>query len=148
MRRGRGPEDGNGRTMVIEGVGSVRFERSRRARRISVTIRASRGVRVAFPGRVSFDDARRLAELHRAVEDSCQSFGFAPEGRPLSPHLTLARIKEGERQCGQALAKSGVMDRALSLGSLPVQSVALMKSELRPTGPVYMKLWEVGLSGG
>ncbi len=93
------------------------------------------------------EGAEQLAALHRAVEDCYQSFGFAPEGRPLSPHLTLARIKEGERHVGQALAKIGAMDRPLALGSLAVESVVLMKSELRPTGSVYAKLWEVGLSG-
>ena len=89
------------------------------------------------------DDARRLMALHRAVEDCCRSFGFAPEGKPLSPHLTLARVKEGERHAGQALAKSGAMDRPISLGLLEVKSVVLMKSELRPTGSLYAKLWEV-----
>ena len=89
------------------------------------------------------DEAKRLTALHRAVEDCCRSFGFAPEGRPLSPHLTLARVKEGERHVGQALAKSGVMDRPISLGLLAVESVVLMKSDLRPTGSLYTKLWEV-----
>lgn len=89
-------------------------------------------------------DAKRLAALHRAVDECCERFGFAPEGRPLSPHLTLARIKQGERAVGQALAKSGVMDRPILLGSLVVQSVVMMQSELRPTGSVYTKLWEVG----
>jgi 2'-5' RNA ligase len=64
----------------------------------------------------------------------------------LSPHLTLARIKEGERHIGQALAKSGVMDRPLSSKSLAIESVVLMKSELRPTGSVYTKLWEIALA--
>jgi RNA 2',3'-cyclic 3'-phosphodiesterase len=41
------------------------------------------------------------------------------------------------------LAKGGVMDRPISLCSLAVESVVLMKSELRPTGSVYTKLWEV-----
>lgn len=63
----------------------------------------------------------------------------------MSPHLTLARIKEGERCIGHALAKSGVMGRSLSLGSLAVESVGLMKSELRSTGSVHTKLWEVRL---
>ena len=93
------------------------------------------------------DDAKRLTALHRAVENCCQSVGFAPEGRPLSPHLTLARVKEGERHVGQALAKSGAMDRPVSLGLLAVESVVLMKSELRPTGSVYTKLWEVRTGG-
>lgn len=94
------------------------------------------------------EDAERLAALHRAVEACCVTLGFAPEGRPLSPHLTLARIKEGERHVGQALAKSGVMDRSISLESLTAGSVVLMKSELRPTGSVYTKLWEVRLKTG
>ncbi|MBX3329239.1 MAG: RNA 2',3'-cyclic phosphodiesterase [Nitrospira sp.] len=93
------------------------------------------------------DDAKQLAALHRAVEDCCRSVGFAPEGRPLSPHLTLARVKEGERHVGQALAKSGAMDRPISLGLLAVESIVLMKSELRPTGYVYTKLWEVRTGG-
>lgn len=89
------------------------------------------------------DEAKRLTALHRAVEDCCRSFGFAPEDRPLSPHLTLARVKEGERHVGHALAKSGVMDRPISLGLLAVESVVLMRSDLRPTGSLYTKLWEV-----
>ena len=91
------------------------------------------------------EDAKRLAALHRSVEDCCELLDFAPESRPLSPHLTLARIKAGERHLGQALAKSGVMDQLLSLGSMTVDSVVLMKSELRPAGPVYTKLWKVRL---
>ena len=91
------------------------------------------------------EEAKRLAALHRAVEDCCPLLDLAPETRPWSPHLTLARIKEGERQCGQALAKSGAMDRPIALGSLAVESLVLMKSELRPTGSVYTRLWDVKL---
>jgi 2'-5' RNA ligase len=90
------------------------------------------------------DDAKRLVALHRAVEGCCQPFGFTPEDRPWSPHLTLARVKEGERHVGQALVKSGLMDRPISLGVLVVESIVLMKSELRPGGAVYTKLWKVG----
>ncbi len=86
--------------------------------------------------------AKRLAALHGAVESCCQSFGLAPEGRPLSPHLTLARIKAGDRQLAQTLSKLGVMDRPLTLGPLGVGSIVLMKSELRPTGSLYTRLWE------
>ena len=91
------------------------------------------------------NEAKRLAALHQSVETCCVALGFAPDSRPLSPHLTLARIKAGWRECGQALAKSGVPDRPLSLGALAVDSVVLMKSELNPAGSVYTKLWEVPL---
>ena len=88
-------------------------------------------------------DAGRLAEFHRKVEDCCRSFGFELESRPWSPHFTLARIKAGERRVGQAVTAGGILDRPVTLGSLVVTSLVLMKSELRPTGSIYTKLWEV-----
>jgi len=90
-------------------------------------------------------EAKRIAEIHGAIEQACEGLGFLRETKPFSPHLTLARIRVGERQVGVALAKGGVLDRPLSLGSLAVESVVLMKSELKPTGSVYTKLWEVRL---
>lgn len=92
-------------------------------------------------------EAQRLVELHETVETCCGTVGFAPDSRPLSPHLTLARIKAGAHEFGNALTSSQVLERPLSLSALAVESVALMQSELRPTGSVYTKLWEVRLAG-
>ncbi len=92
-------------------------------------------------------EAKRVAEIHGAIEQACEGLRFLRETRPFSPHLTLVRIKVGGRQVGVALAKSGVLDRPLSSGSLAVESVVLLKSELKPTGSVYTKLWDVGLAG-
>ena len=92
-------------------------------------------------------EAKRIAEIHGAIEQACEGFSFLRETRPFSPHLTLARIKAGERHVGVALAQGGVLNRPLSLGSLAVETVVLMKSELKPTGSVYTKLWEVRISG-
>ena len=86
------------------------------------------------------DAGRRLVSLHGAIDGSCQSFGFQREGRLFAPHITIARVKAGERVVGQALVKSGVMDRPLAL-EFPVRAVTLMKSDLRPSGPIYTKLW-------
>jgi len=88
-------------------------------------------------------EAKRVVEIHGAIEQACEGLSFLRETRPFSPHLTLARIKVGERHVGVALAKSGVLDRPILLSSLAVESVVLMKSELKPTGSVYTKLWEV-----
>lgn len=91
------------------------------------------------------EESGLLAALHRSVEEICHSLGFAREGRPLSPHLTLARVKEGGRDVGRLLGQQGVLDRPLTMGSMSLQSIALIKSDLRPTGPVYTKLWEAGV---
>lgn len=92
-------------------------------------------------------EATRVAEIHGAIEQVCDGLSFLRETRPFSPHLTLARIKIGERQVGVALAKSDALNRPLSLGQLAVDSVSLMQSELKPTGSVYTKLWDVRLAG-
>ncbi|HSL02981.1 MAG TPA: RNA 2',3'-cyclic phosphodiesterase [Nitrospiraceae bacterium] len=92
-------------------------------------------------------EGKRVTESHGAIEQACEGLNFLRETRPFSPHLTLARIGTGERHIGVALAKSGVFDRPFSCGSLAVKSVVLMKSELKPTGSVYTRLWEVRLRG-
>lgn len=92
-------------------------------------------------------EAKRVAEIHGAIEQACDGLSFLRDTRPFSPHLTVARIKMGERQVGLALAKSGLLDLPLSLGQLAVQAVVLMQSELTPTGSVYTKRWAVALAG-
>ncbi|HET6673753.1 MAG TPA: RNA 2',3'-cyclic phosphodiesterase [Nitrospiraceae bacterium] len=94
------------------------------------------------------DETRRLALIQQSIEQTCKEFGFPRETKPFNPHLTLARIKEGERPVGNALARSGLMDRPVTLGSVTVDSVVLMKSDLRPTGSVYTKLWEAKVGSG
>jgi len=90
-------------------------------------------------------EGERVTGIHGAIEGACESLGFLREAKPFSPHLTLARVKMGERHIGVALATSGVLDQPLSGGSLAVESVVLVKSELKPTGSVYTRLWEARL---
>lgn len=49
------------RYIDIDGVGPVLFERSRRARRIIISVNSTRGVRVAVPPRASYDRAAEFA---------------------------------------------------------------------------------------
>ena len=93
-------------------------------------------------------EAKRVTEIHGAIEQACEGLGFLLETKPFSPHLTLARIKVGERHVGVGLDKAGALDRPLSLSSLAMESVVLMKSELKPTGSVYTRLWEARLKAG
>ena len=93
----------------------------------------------------SSEDAARLTALHREVDACCASLNLAPDTRHLSAHLTLARIKAGHHTVAQALARSGAMDRPFGATSLPVGAIALMRSELKPTGSIYTMLWELML---
>ena len=47
----------NAITVEINGIGSVLFERSKRARRVNISVKPFKGVRVAVPDRVSFNKA-------------------------------------------------------------------------------------------
>ncbi|MBM4134528.1 MAG: RNA 2',3'-cyclic phosphodiesterase [Nitrospira sp.] len=86
-----------------------------------------------------------LSHLVATVEHCVEELGYPPESRPFNPHLTLARIKEEAKEVGRALARIGLLDGDVRLGHLEVRTVALMQSELKPSGSVYTKLWEVPL---
>jgi 2'-5' RNA ligase len=87
-----------------------------------------------------------LVRLASSVDAALRALGFASESRPLSPHLTLARIKERQREVGRALDASALLGQASALGRLDVRALALMKSELRPSGSVYTRLHEAVLA--
>ncbi|MFQ5991506.1 MAG: RNA 2',3'-cyclic phosphodiesterase [Nitrospiraceae bacterium] len=88
---------------------------------------------------------KELAGLAAQVDQALHELGFPLESRPFRPHLTVARIKERSREVGRALTASGVMTKAVEIGSLAVSSVSVMKSELKPSGAVYTRLCEVSL---
>lgn len=85
---------GPARTIEIDGIGPVLFEKSRRARRIGLTVRASRGVRVAVPARVSFDEARRVA---------LSKFDWIKR--------TLGRIERTRDRCSEVVLAAERLDR-------------------------------------
>lgn len=91
-------------------------------------------------------DQMVLEDLALQVESSVISLGFPEEDKPFRPHLTLARIKKDHSAVGQAIEKSGMLTDPFIFGRLLVEQVTLFKSDLRPTGSVYTKLWAVPLA--
>ncbi len=78
-----------------------------------------------------------LIELARRGEGAAVAAGLPPERRPFSPHLTLARFREGQKNDGQEIL-SLLPDRFW--GEWAVKSLSLMSSTLRPQGPLYRPL--------
>ena len=85
----------NSNTVEIDGVGPVLFERSRRARRLSVSVKRLTGVRVAVPDGVSFKKAEQFV---RARTDW------------INKHLD--RIKQFEREYASITQNSPDIDIA------------------------------------
>jgi 2'-5' RNA ligase len=97
-----------------------------------------RAPRVLWVGLTTRGDA--LKQLAVDIETALGAIGFAPEHKPFNPHLTLARVKERSRDVGRALSAGGLLAQDVMLGELTVAAVTLIKSELRPSGPVYTRL--------
>lgn len=77
-----------------------------------------------------------LELLHHRVEQEMGSLGFALEGRPFRPHITLGRLRRDTR--GSELAGfPAVLDGLGYVGETLVTSLDLMYSELRRDGARY-----------
>ena len=53
-------------TIEMDGIGQILFERSKRAKHISISVKPVKGVRIAVPYGVSFDKAKQVAQSKRS----------------------------------------------------------------------------------
>ena len=89
----------------------------------------------------------KLSKLQQDIDSALTVLGFAKEERPFTPHLTLARIREGtsppqRRSFGELVGSTAFEDKY----PVQVRAVRLMRSQLTPAGAVYTCLSVVGLS--
>ena len=94
------------------------------------------------------ENDHRLHALQRAVENAIAPLGYPTEIRDFTPHLTLGRLARDVRQSDQK--KIGEVVEAAGVGSLgkwEVKQVALIKSDLKPSGAEYTILAEAPLTG-
>ena len=73
------------------------------------------------------DRSGELTDLHRSLEDECAKAGFAREGRPFHPHLTITRLRkpQGSRQLAKLHGEMGFTNQQVS-----VSEMVLFRSEL------------------
>ena len=110
--------------MHIGGVGS--FPSLRRPRVLYIGIQAPAG----------------LEALHHGVESASRRLGYESEERAFSPHLTIGRVRQDvSASDGQKIRQALENIHIDSLGTARVDSVHLFKSDLKPTGSVYTKLF-------
>ena len=82
-----------------------------------------------------------LLNLQANIEEGVVTMGCMREDRPFTPHLTLARIKDGRASGPVRRLLMNESDRRV--GEFHAGSVSLIKSEPRPTGSLYTSLVEV-----
>ena len=83
------------KTIDIDGVGSISFERSKRARRIIISVKPFRGVRVAVPYGSTFKKAEEFVRTKRAW---------------IKKHLE--KMKRYEEKCNENAGKADNIDKA------------------------------------
>ncbi len=91
-------------------------------------------------------DTAELAGLAEALEAGLEEAGICGrESRPFVAHLTLGRARRGARLRGIAPALAEFEGE--SFGEFRVESFVLMRSHLRPEGPVYEVVERFSLGG-
>jgi 2'-5' RNA ligase len=96
-------------------------------------LRRPRTVWVAVTGGVS-----EITEIYRRLEDVLERLGFQREKRSFSPHVTIARVRDGRNR--DQLAEGIHEMRDLTFGSFKVERIVLKKSVLTPRGPIYSNI--------
>ena len=84
-----------------------------------------------------------LKRIAFSIEENLAKIGFDREKREFSPHLTLGRVKSSTRR--ERLIKALSLVKTSNLGNMIVAKISIVKSELRPQGPVYTTLGEIDL---
>jgi 2'-5' RNA ligase len=105
------------------------------------------------PGRVQViwlgltGEVDKLVRLQRSIDSSLAPLGFKPESRPFTPHLTLARVRDGAApEQRQDLGRLVATARFEAAGNVRVDAVHLMRSQLTREGPVYSRISSVTLA--
>lgn len=126
--------DPQSKTVTIDPVGEVLLERSRRAKRISLTVRPFKGVRVAVPLGVSFQQAQAVAQsnaawiarqLQQTRRLERQSVRFDQHGvinRAVARRIIVQRLEALAEQHGFSFHRVFVRNQKTRWGSCSMQN--------------------------
>ncbi|MFZ6016569.1 MAG: RNA 2',3'-cyclic phosphodiesterase [Nitrospirota bacterium] len=92
---------------------------------------------------VGIKDSEILKRLRRDIEDSMILLNYQKENREFSPHLTVGRVRSQKGVADMIRGLDNFKER--DFGGMEVNSIKLMKSELKPTGAQYYCLAEIPL---
>ena len=114
------------------------FDLSPRGMGVFPNIRQPRILWVGMAGQTDM-----LKSLQKSVADALAPLGFAANKRPYRGHLTIGRIKPRTHQ-GRLVDALRAHQEFVSQ-AFTVKRLVIFKSDLRPDGPVYTRLYEMPL---
>lgn len=89
--------------------------------------------------------------LFELVEERVNRAGFSRETRKTTPHITLARVRDGLAPAERTLLAAdltAIRRRVAVAAAIDVDHLTVMESVLSPAGPVYHTLARYRLGGG
>ena len=115
---------------VVSSINLTPFNLSMKGIGVFPNLRRPRTIWAAVTGGVS-----EITEIYSRMEDVLEGLGFHRENRTFSPHVTIARVRDGRNR--DQLAEGIHEIRDLTFGSFKVERIVLKKSVLTPRGPIY-----------
>lgn len=91
---------------------------------------------------LELSSAPDLELLQDRIERGGERIGFPPEGRPFQPHVTLGRVREGQRLPLGALEE---LDRVPPQPAFVADRLVLYESQHGSNGPTYHARWDYSL---
>lgn len=90
---------------------------------------------------VGLENTETIGSLKGDIEDAMSSFGYQREDKDFRPHLTVGRVRSHKGMIG--ILKELDNFREKDFGSVEVDGIKLMKSELNPKGAKYTCLYDL-----
>jgi RNA 2',3'-cyclic 3'-phosphodiesterase len=88
-----------------------------------------------------------LVKIHHILDKNLAVLDIKPEGRALSPHLTIARVRKNvDKATAKKIGDTLAQFKVESLGTITIDRVHLYQSILTPSGPNYTVLHSVPLN--
>ena len=126
---------------------------------LSVEVCQHRAFEIGFGGLGAFPSPKRprviwigiqapagLEALQHGIEAATATLGYPDEERPFSPHLTIGRVKQNVSSGDMQKIRTALEKTEVGmLGRTKVSAVHLFKSDLKPTGAVYTRLFSAPL---
>ena len=100
-------------------------------------------VQVAWVG-ISGEVAK-LGELQQRLESNLARLGFAPESRPFTSHLTLARLRPQTSLAERQRFGQLITGTSFEAAAINVAAISLMSSQLTSGGAIHRRISSVRL---
>ncbi|NOY97900.1 MAG: RNA 2',3'-cyclic phosphodiesterase [Chloroflexi bacterium] len=95
---------------------------------------------------IGIEAPETLTSLQHSIESAAARIGYEAESRPFSAHLTIGRVNQRAPGAELQRVRTAIEDTQIpSLGTVKVDAVYIFRSDLKPSGAVYTRLYEAHL---